>query len=49
MEMLGSIDLSDFIAELSGEYMLEPKVYLTEKQRNGREFCAEDVYAYRER
>lgn len=44
MEMPKSDDLSDSIAELSGEDMPEPKAYLTEKQRNGREFCAEDVY-----
>ena len=43
-EVPGAEDLSDDIEEPAGEEMPEPKSYMKESQKNGGEFCAEEIY-----
>ena len=38
------IRLPENVEELTGEDMPEPKEYMKQQQRNGKDFCAEDVY-----
>ena len=44
MEVPDATDLSENVEELTGEDMPEPKEYMKQQQRNGKDFCAEDVY-----
>lgn len=44
MEVPDATDLSENVEELTGEDMPEPKEYMKQRQRNGKDFCAEDVY-----
>ena len=44
MDVPDANDLADDVEEPEGVDMPEPKAYMKEPQKNGKEFCAEEIY-----
>lgn len=44
MELPEAVDLDQDAVDLEGNDVPEPKEYMTQRQKNGKDFCAEEVY-----